>query len=67
MKIGDLVICKYVEGKPLGVILNVRWRNVGSKDLIRVYDVFVSMPDRLIGANTYPFQSHLVEAVNESR
>ena len=45
MKIGDLVICKYVEGKPLGVILNVRWRKVGSRDRIRIYDVFVNAHD----------------------
>ena len=55
MKAGDLVICKYVEGKPLGVILNVRWRKVGSRDRIRIYDVFVEN-------GTFPFQPHTVEA-----
>ena len=65
MKIGDLVICKYVEGKPLGVILNVRWRKVGSRDRIRIYDVFVNAHD--FGGNTFPFQPHTVEAANESR
>ena len=65
MKAGDLVICKYVEGKPLGVILNVRWRKVGSRDRIRIYDVFVNAHD--FGGNTFPFQPHTVESVNESR
>ena len=60
MKIGDLVICKYVEGKPTGIILNVRWRKVGSRDRIRIYDVFVNAHD--LGGNTFPFQAHLVEA-----
>jgi len=60
MKIGDLVICKYVEGKPIGVILNVRWRKVGSRDRIRIYDVFVNAHTQ---KTTYPFQAHTVEAV----
>ena len=55
MKVGDLVICKYVEGKPIGVILNVRWRKVGSRDRIRIYDV-------LVENGTFPFQPHTVEA-----
>ena len=60
MKVGDLVICKYVEGKPIGVILNVRWRKVGRSDRLRVYDVFVKN-------GTFPFRPHTVEAANESR
>jgi len=69
MKIGDLVICKYVDGKPLGVILNVRWRKVGNpgltgSDRIRVYDVFVNAHH---GRGTFPFQAHTVEAANETR
>ena len=58
MKVGDLVICKYMKGAPIGVILNVRWRKVGTIKgaRVQVYDVFV-------GRDTYPFQAHLVEAV----
>jgi hypothetical protein len=65
MKIGDLVICKYVDGKPVGVILNVHWRKVGSKDRIRIYDVFLNDSD--FWGNTFPFQAHLLEVANESR
>lgn len=60
MKAGDLVICKYVEGKPIGVILNVRWRKVGRSDRLRIYDVFVKN-------GIFPFRPHTVEAANESR
>ena len=67
MKVGDLVICKFVIGKPLGVIVKVRWRKVGTtpKARVQVYDVFVNAHEQ--GGDTYPFQAHLVEAVNESR
>jgi hypothetical protein len=61
VNVGDLVICKYVEGKPVGVILNVRWRKVGTRGArAQVYDVFME-------GDTYPFQAHLVESVNECR
>ena len=58
MKVGDLVICKYVEGKPVGIILNVRWRKVGNIKgaRVQVYDVFME-------GDRYPFQAHLVEAI----
>ena len=57
MKVGDLVICKYVDGKPVGIILNVHWRKVGTIKgaRVQVYDVFME-------GDTYPFQAHLVEA-----
>ena len=61
MKIGDLVICKMVEGKPLGVIVKVRVRKVGHMHRIRVYDVFVNAHN--LGGNIFPFQPHTVEAV----
>ena len=64
MKIGDLVICKMVEGKPLGVIVKVRMRKVGHMHRIRVYDVFVNAHH---GRGTFPFQAHTVEEVNERR
>ena len=71
MKVGDLVICKYVEGKPIGVILNVRWRKGGNPGLtgsgrLRIYDVFVNAPAHQY-RGTFPFQAHTVAAVNESR
>ena len=57
MKVGDLVICKFVKGMPLGVIVAMYNRLVGSKGgSVQVYDVFME-------GDTYPFQAHLVEAV----
>ena len=56
MKIGDLVRCVYVDDKPIGIVIKVRWASVGN----RVYDVFVNN-------STFPFRPHTVEIVNESR
>ncbi len=56
MKVGDLVQCIYVDDKPIGIVVKVRWSSVGN----RLYDVFVNN-------GTFPFRPHTVEAVNESR
>ena len=54
MKVGDLVRCKHVDGKPLGIILRVRGRNNGKK---------VCNVDVLVNGHVWPFRAHNVEPV----
>ena len=56
MKIGDLVVCTMVSGRPMGLIVERRVSNPAS------FNVLIS------GINiTCAFQAHQLEVVNESR
>ena len=55
MKIGDLVVCAMVSGRPVGLI-------VERVDSLRIFNVLIS------GMNiTAAFQAHQLEVINESR
>ena len=58
MKIGDLVICASVSGRPLGLIVEVFRSNHGNTQcMIKIHG----------HDNIYPFRSQNLEALNESR
>ncbi len=53
MKVGDLVYCKYVSNKPLGLIIRVR-----TSSRAKVYDV-------LVNGHIWPFRPTNVELLNK--
>jgi len=52
MKVGDLVRCKYVDGKPLGIIVSEPRRGISYTS----YDV-------LVQGKVWPFHHRSIEAV----
>ncbi len=58
MKVGDLVICASVSGRPLGIIVEV-WPSLYGHTQYKV---------KMQGHDTiYPFRPQNLEALNESR